>query len=226
MLQLAALLAQPRELASALDSFLEGTNLKGLEYRGLRLTIVARYALRWNQVDGRWFESVWKPLVRGEEASEDWGIEGTSLDGLDGITAMPLELPALGWALVEIAGNWENDPERRAKRDELWERARSGSPAIDSDFLWRALTYDYPPDWLIETWCEPVIAGVQQYSGWSREKSASHVKGRVADPIFSDRNTRGRGWAFLADAALHGVPKSAGYPGHQQSIFQSMQANM
>lgn len=226
LLQLAAALAQPAALASALDEFLDSTNLRNLEHRRLRLTIVARYALRWNQTDDRWFANIWVPLVCGEEPSRKWGIEGTPLDGLDGITAMPLDLSALGWALVEIARHWENDEDRNAKRDQMWERVKSGNPAIDSDLLWRALTQHSAPEWLLETWCEPVIAGVQHYSGWSREKSASHVKERVEETILRNPAAGGKGCLFLAGAAMHDVPKSPGYAGTQLDVYESMLAKI
>ena len=107
LLNLIAGLANPSALIAALDDVLAKADFRGRIFRGLPLTVTLRYALRWNQMDSAWVESVWKPMILADVPRDRLRVWGDEYDGLDGILAMPLDLAngseELGWAMVTIA---------------------------------------------------------------------------------------------------------------------------
>ena len=75
-------LAQPDVLADSLDGLLQRRDLRGRFWSGYDLSAALRLALVWNQPDGRWIESVWKPMLEGDASCK---VHGGRIDAADGI---------------------------------------------------------------------------------------------------------------------------------------------
>ncbi len=213
LFHLAAGLAQPTVLADALEKLLDAVDLRDRFCDELPLTVSARYALQWNQVDDRWFDTVWRPMIRGNTEPLKWYIDGDSFDGLDGAVFIP-EVASwtnqtLELALFEIVKIIAPAETRETDFVDVLERLLHENQFLTDDRLFCALQHGTVGEtWMFRRWADRYAPVIVEQSGWGWSQALAYFQQKLLHHL-SDKSRRGTGTGLFRESLFFQLPKSS-----------------
>jgi len=196
MLELAAVLACPEELADPLERLVLETDLTGRVKpgSGFPLTISLFRALFYNQPDDRWVQLLWIPALEGRFPGAKLGL--APLEVFDAILAMPPQFipAALKSSLPALAASLERENDREKFIRALPQRAKNHAFAlahgVTEDVLFSAMLEGPTPTWAVLALpaAQKVYACFQD--GGNSVETAAHSLRKARARTFSNLKSR------------------------------------